>query len=348
MKKTVLCLLLLTGSLPLWRANAQTVTQEQCQQADAQLNQIYQQLRGTLNDVQKQQLKLAQRDWIKKRDAFVAANRSNPQGALYQATMQRVGELTGSLGKLTCTEKLPSGTSTIATNSNKQVIFQASQGVTQAKCDEADAKLNQLYQQLLGSLNEDQEQQLKLAQRDWIKKRDAHVAEESINRNERYYNTTMERVWDFQAVLIRFENGSNEIGLIKSLELKPISSSRFAAIKKIIECLKISDLGESIEKEIIELKDRLNGCKELIKPKLEDQNQFLEPIVSRGWNYRERADMSKHLNALWPREKDSEWKLKWKEPEPTVQTEHKEKTISKASSHNMVAKSYKNDTSIYI
>ena len=76
---------------------AQVSTQEQCQQADAQLNQVYQQLRGTLNEAQKQQLKVAQRDWIKKRDAFVAANPSNPQGALYQATMQRVATLQGVL-----------------------------------------------------------------------------------------------------------------------------------------------------------------------------------------------------------------------------------------------------------
>jgi tetratricopeptide (TPR) repeat protein/CHAT domain-containing protein len=93
MKRTIFILLLLTGCVPLWRANAQTVTQEQCQQADAQLNQVYQQLRGSLNDDQKQELKQAQRDWIKKRDAFVTANPANLQGALYQVTIQRIAEL---------------------------------------------------------------------------------------------------------------------------------------------------------------------------------------------------------------------------------------------------------------
>jgi CHAT domain-containing protein len=77
---------------------AQIPTQEQCQQADAELNQVYQQLQGSLNDAQKQQLKKAQRDWIKKRDAFVDSNRENPQGALYQATIQRVVELRGFIG----------------------------------------------------------------------------------------------------------------------------------------------------------------------------------------------------------------------------------------------------------
>jgi CHAT domain-containing protein len=77
----------------LWRANAQTVTQEQCQQADAQLNQVYQQLKGTLNDAQKQHLKLAQREWIKKRDTAVAANPGDPQQTLYKETIKRVEEL---------------------------------------------------------------------------------------------------------------------------------------------------------------------------------------------------------------------------------------------------------------
>ncbi|MEI6377985.1 MAG: lysozyme inhibitor LprI family protein, partial [bacterium] len=79
---------------------AQVPTQEQLQTADAQLNQVYQQLRGSLNDGQKQQLKLAQRDWLKKRDAFVSQNPGNQQGALYQATMQRVTALQGVLQKV--------------------------------------------------------------------------------------------------------------------------------------------------------------------------------------------------------------------------------------------------------
>ena len=84
---------------------AQVATQEQCQQADAQLNQVYQQLRGTLNDVQKQQLKQEQRAWIKERDASMAANSANPQGALYQATMQRVTALQGVLQQIGVKER---------------------------------------------------------------------------------------------------------------------------------------------------------------------------------------------------------------------------------------------------
>jgi len=93
-------LVVIVFSLCLESVTAQIPTQEQCQQADAQLNQVYQQLRGSLNDAQKQQLKQAQRDWIKKRDAFVAANPGNSQGALYQATMQRVEALTNECQKV--------------------------------------------------------------------------------------------------------------------------------------------------------------------------------------------------------------------------------------------------------
>ena len=81
----------------LCSSSAQVPTQEQLQTADAQLNQVYQQLRGSLNDAQKQELKQAQRDWIKKRDVFVAANPENPQGALYKSTTQRVTALQGAL-----------------------------------------------------------------------------------------------------------------------------------------------------------------------------------------------------------------------------------------------------------
>ena len=99
MRRLLQAILLAATSFVTANASAQVPTQEQLQTADAQLNQVYQQLRGTLSTDQKQQLKLAQRDWIKQRDAFVAANPGNPQGALYQATMQRAQQLGLILGK---------------------------------------------------------------------------------------------------------------------------------------------------------------------------------------------------------------------------------------------------------
>jgi len=97
MKRHILALIIAAIAI-VGSGIAQVSTQEQLQSADAELNQVYQQLRGSLNADQKQQLRTAQRDWLKKRNAFVAANPSNPQGALYQATIQRVSELKGAMG----------------------------------------------------------------------------------------------------------------------------------------------------------------------------------------------------------------------------------------------------------
>ena len=97
--RTVLVLVFVVTAI-LKTGVAQVPTQEQCQQADAQLNQVYQQLRGALNDTQKQQLKLAQREWIKKRDALVAANPRDAQSTLYQITMERVAGLQSALQQI--------------------------------------------------------------------------------------------------------------------------------------------------------------------------------------------------------------------------------------------------------
>jgi hypothetical protein len=85
---------------------------------------------GSLNESQKQQLKAAQRQWIKQRDAFVSQNPGNPQGALYQATMQRVAEL---MNKMDVGSK---NTSTTAietenkSNSNTETVIQQPHHVT--------------------------------------------------------------------------------------------------------------------------------------------------------------------------------------------------------------------------
>jgi len=93
MRICLLAVFLLTIGIERTACAQQSITQEQCLQADAQLNQVYQQLRGSLNDAQKQQLKQAQREWIKKRDIAVAANPRDPQQTLYKETIKRVEEL---------------------------------------------------------------------------------------------------------------------------------------------------------------------------------------------------------------------------------------------------------------
>ena len=71
----------------------QVPTENQIHTSDAQLNQVYKELRSKLNEQQKAELKKSQLDWIKKRDAFVTNNPQNPQNALWQATLQRTSEL---------------------------------------------------------------------------------------------------------------------------------------------------------------------------------------------------------------------------------------------------------------
>ena len=180
-------------------AGAQSVTQERCKEADAQLNQVYQQLRGTLNDAQKQQLKQAQRDWIKKRDAFVAANPGNPQGALYQATMQRVGELE----KLIRPENTVKDVTTIKGNTAEQAVQygRSRQEPPQGQLESSDMHLNQVYHQLIGVLKPEQGQQLKNDQLQWIQKRDAYASESSGNRKDALLQATIDRTEELNRAL---------------------------------------------------------------------------------------------------------------------------------------------------
>jgi len=122
---------------PVAQSGQQPATQEQIQAADAQLNQIYQQLRGSMNDAQKQQLKLAQRDWLKKRDAFVAANPGNPLGALYEFTMQRVEELKKGL-----TQGSNSVSSTVRPPNNVQITEQAQPSKSDNQIESKDLNKN--------------------------------------------------------------------------------------------------------------------------------------------------------------------------------------------------------------
>ena len=208
-------------------ASAQAPTQEQCQQADAQLNQVYQQLRGTLNNSQQQQLKQAQRDWIKKRDAFVAANSGNPQGALYQATMQRVRELSGFHGKTPQQAQLENSVQVISGKPSNQ------QNVTQEQCQQADAQLNQVYQQLMGTLNEEKKKQLKMGQLDWIKKRDVFVAANSGNPLESMYQATQERIMRLDSL----SGSKNENFYITEEEIPNLENKLLNTIEELKQCL---------------------------------------------------------------------------------------------------------------
>jgi uncharacterized protein YecT (DUF1311 family)/uncharacterized caspase-like protein len=224
MTKLLLCILLLSA-LPFGRAQ-QTVTQEQCQQADAQLNQVYQQLRGTLNDAQKQQLKQAQRDWIKKRDAFIAQNPGNSQGALYQATMQRVNEFQRIVQQISGSEQVQEGSSSADGSGEEQSsiekILQSAdermslsqigykQVPTQNEIQLADTQLNKVYQQLSGLLTKEKKRQLKGAQQDWLVERDDNIKRNPLNPQRALYTNTRARTKELEKVIKLKSEASSE------------------------------------------------------------------------------------------------------------------------------------------
>jgi uncharacterized protein YecT (DUF1311 family)/uncharacterized caspase-like protein len=230
-------LLLLAMSMMMQGAWAQVPTQEQVQSADTQLNQVYQQVRAGMTAIQRQQLKVAQRNWINQRDAFVAQNPGNPQGALYQATMQRVGEL----------QRLIRPTNTVGAtvprsgNPPLQAMRPAiSQGPSQEQVQLADTQLNQVYQQLRGSLNDAQKQQLKLAQRDWIKKRDSFVAANPGNSQRALYQSTTQRVAELQVVLQKVRGNrvaqkKNEQGIVHTVPVNQPPSLKYNKIEPIYQ-----------------------------------------------------------------------------------------------------------------
>jgi len=78
--------------------SAQT-TSERFRQADQELNQVYQQLRGSMNSLEKIQLRNAQRNWIAKRDTLVAKS-PDKESTLCTITDSRVKELRLLLGEL--------------------------------------------------------------------------------------------------------------------------------------------------------------------------------------------------------------------------------------------------------
>lgn len=98
MKKLILCLIILSGCLPLWKANAQqSVGPAEVQQAENQLTQVYQQLMGKLSPADQQKLKQSEIQWIKNKQAAISANPQNANVVHYQIVTGRVRYLSGFL-----------------------------------------------------------------------------------------------------------------------------------------------------------------------------------------------------------------------------------------------------------
>lgn len=75
------------------------VNSQQLQDADAELNRTYQNLRATLNTAGKERLKGLQREWLKARDAEMAANPMNSAAINFQATVERTAKLREAIQK---------------------------------------------------------------------------------------------------------------------------------------------------------------------------------------------------------------------------------------------------------
>ncbi len=138
------------------------------QRADEQLNQVYNQVRDQLSANRRQQLIVAQRAWISFRDADCKFARSAVEGGtmaplifnncLQDLTKKRTSELNSYLQN-----EMPQPTSR-----NYQTV---------------DRKLNQVYQNTMGTLPASRQSQLKIAQRAWIVFRDANSKFESSLSN---------------------------------------------------------------------------------------------------------------------------------------------------------------------
>jgi Lysozyme inhibitor LprI len=91
--------LILSAALALTPCLLAQTQSPRCLQADKDLNEVYRQLRGSLNDLEKIQLRNTQRAWILQRDAQIAKSRNprDKETAFYQTTKERVHILQESL-----------------------------------------------------------------------------------------------------------------------------------------------------------------------------------------------------------------------------------------------------------
>ncbi|TAG94561.1 MAG: DUF1311 domain-containing protein [Oscillatoriales cyanobacterium] len=138
------------------------------QRADKELNQVYNQVRDQLSANRRQQLIIAQRAWISFRDADCKFARSEVEGGtmaplifnncLQDMTKKRISEL----------------------NSYEQNQMPQPDG---SNYQTVDRKLNQVYQNTMGTLRASRQSQLKIAQRAWIVFRDANSKFESSLSN---------------------------------------------------------------------------------------------------------------------------------------------------------------------
>lgn len=138
------------------------------QRADKQLNQVYNQVRDQLSANRRQQLIVAQRAWISFRDADCKFARSAVEGGTMAPLIAN-----------TCLEDLTKKRTSELNSYQQNEMSQP----TSRNYQTVDRKLNQVYQNTIGTLPASRQSQLKIAQRAWIVFRDANSKFESSLSN---------------------------------------------------------------------------------------------------------------------------------------------------------------------
>lgn len=138
------------------------------QRADQKINQVYNQVRDQLSANRRQQLIVAQRAWISFRDANCKFARSAVEGGTMAPLIAN-----------NCLEDLTKKR-TLELNSYSQNQMPQPTG---KNFQTVDRKLNQVYQNTIGTLPASRQSQLKIAQRAWIIFRDANSKFESSLSN---------------------------------------------------------------------------------------------------------------------------------------------------------------------
>jgi len=118
MKKLILLLSILTAGC-IQATEQMAVGPAEVQQAENQLTQVYQQLRGALDEANKKKLKASEVQWIKQKESAIAAS-SNPDATHYQLVMQRVTTLQEVMNRMGQQPSQGSQSSKVSSNSKSQ------------------------------------------------------------------------------------------------------------------------------------------------------------------------------------------------------------------------------------
>ena len=97
--------------------------EHQFKQADEDLNAVYRELRGVLPEVEKKQLKLAQVEWVKSKEAAISSvSASEGMSIQLSMTLQRIDELRGQLAAVEETNSDAGNPVVAAASKSKEAI----------------------------------------------------------------------------------------------------------------------------------------------------------------------------------------------------------------------------------